>query len=440
MSKIEKRPMKAYVRFDGTGRIVPSSLILRRKKPKVGKWMEVPAYECCNETTTTAIPTTSTTTTAFVFEPIIAQRFPGELWEDGVGIRPVGTVPTNGLIFSNMDSTLSYKVIYDRLDNTIPCNTPLSSVTIDITWNGTAWESTPSPIPFSFTDLTVGPFSPSSPLPSGYVNTPTSFVLYPYEYGGFGAGSNCGQGGIVYTTGIIQAFSGVTQVGSNVSLPVNAAYWIQCFVEGTLIKLSDGTQISVEDITYNHLLKVWNFDEGVEDESEILWINQSSVANYYWKVVLEDGTMLKLAGPTGHRMFNIQQGKFVYPKDFNTGEQTYKEDGTAVSIVSVEKVEDTVRYYNLETKGNINIFANNTLCGSRFSSIYPIENMKFVKNDRELYERSEFYNIPDEYFYGLRLAEQATLIEERGLENVENHIINNYILRDRKNSQVVTSN
>lgn len=52
MATIDKRPLKAFVRFDGTGRIVPSSLILRRKKPKVGKWVEIPAYECCNPTTT----------------------------------------------------------------------------------------------------------------------------------------------------------------------------------------------------------------------------------------------------------------------------------------------------------------------------------------------------------------------------------------------------
>ena len=81
MASIDNRPLKAYVRFDGTGRIVPSSLILRRKKPKVGKWVEIPAYECCNyvpttttttsstststtSTTTTATPTTTTTTTA----------------------------------------------------------------------------------------------------------------------------------------------------------------------------------------------------------------------------------------------------------------------------------------------------------------------------------------------------------------------------------------
>ena len=56
MATIDKRPLKAFVRFDGSGRIVPSSLILRRKKPKVGKWVEIPAYECCEPTTTTQIP------------------------------------------------------------------------------------------------------------------------------------------------------------------------------------------------------------------------------------------------------------------------------------------------------------------------------------------------------------------------------------------------
>jgi len=43
-----KRDLKAFVRFDGSGRVVSSSLILRKQKPKVGKWMEVQAYQCCN--------------------------------------------------------------------------------------------------------------------------------------------------------------------------------------------------------------------------------------------------------------------------------------------------------------------------------------------------------------------------------------------------------
>ena len=52
-----RKDLKGYIRFDGSGRIVPGSLVLRRKKPKIGNWLEVPAYECCN-------PTTTTTTTA----------------------------------------------------------------------------------------------------------------------------------------------------------------------------------------------------------------------------------------------------------------------------------------------------------------------------------------------------------------------------------------
>lgn len=52
-----RKDLKAFVRYDGTGRVIPGSLILQRSKPKVGDWKQIDAYECCN-------PTTSTTTTA----------------------------------------------------------------------------------------------------------------------------------------------------------------------------------------------------------------------------------------------------------------------------------------------------------------------------------------------------------------------------------------
>ena len=74
MGSINSRPLKAFVRFDGSGRIVAGSLILRKNKPKVGKWKEIQAYECCfltsttttlppTTTSTTVVPTTTTTTT-----------------------------------------------------------------------------------------------------------------------------------------------------------------------------------------------------------------------------------------------------------------------------------------------------------------------------------------------------------------------------------------
>jgi hypothetical protein len=59
--------LKAYIRYDGTGRVIAGSLILQRFKPKVGNWVEIDANECCNftttTTTTTVAPTSTTTTT-----------------------------------------------------------------------------------------------------------------------------------------------------------------------------------------------------------------------------------------------------------------------------------------------------------------------------------------------------------------------------------------
>jgi hypothetical protein len=51
-----KRINKAYVRYDGTGRVIPGSLILNRFKPAVGNWKETPAYECCNSSPYCAPP------------------------------------------------------------------------------------------------------------------------------------------------------------------------------------------------------------------------------------------------------------------------------------------------------------------------------------------------------------------------------------------------
>lgn len=93
MATIGKRTLKAFCRIDGQGRTVPTSLILRKNKPKVGKWIEIePVDECCSPTTTTTttIAITTTTTTAepvcrtyTAFGSIVARV--ALLWEDCSG-------------------------------------------------------------------------------------------------------------------------------------------------------------------------------------------------------------------------------------------------------------------------------------------------------------------------------------------------------------------
>jgi hypothetical protein len=58
-----QKKLKAFVRYDGSGRVVAGSLILRKNRPRVGRWFEIPTYDCCNDTTsstTTAAPTSFT--------------------------------------------------------------------------------------------------------------------------------------------------------------------------------------------------------------------------------------------------------------------------------------------------------------------------------------------------------------------------------------------
>ena len=55
--------LRAFVRFDGSGRVVAGSLVLRKKMPSVGRWREIDANQCCNFVpvvpTTTVAPTTT---------------------------------------------------------------------------------------------------------------------------------------------------------------------------------------------------------------------------------------------------------------------------------------------------------------------------------------------------------------------------------------------
>lgn len=139
-----KRSLKAYVRFDGTGRVVSGSLILRKQKPKVGKWVEVPAYECCN-------PTTTTTTT--IPAPIFNFRMVSEDWK--------GSNATQG-DFLNLLDYWGYNNITGFSDFTVTGN--------EVACNFTANEETFEP------SITIGSFIPISEI-YGIGNVPSLYKL-----------------------------------------------------------------------------------------------------------------------------------------------------------------------------------------------------------------------------------------------------------------------
>ena len=197
----------------------------------------------------------------------------------------------------------------------------------------------------------------------------------------------------------------------NVQLDLNIE--IYCIAKGTKITLADRTTKNIEDIEYTDNLLVWDFDNGEFATAKPLWIKKVQKAEEYNHIIFEDGTELNTVAD--HRVFNMELQKFTYTmneEDTPIGTKVFKEDGTVTKLIGREVVKKEVEYYNIITDYHMNLFANGILTSLRLNNLYKIENMKFVKDNRELVDKSEFEGIPENYFYGLRLAEQPKEINK----------------------------
>ena len=84
-----------------------------------------------------------------------------------------------------------------------------------------------------------------------------------------------------------------------------------CIAAGTLITLADGTQKSVEELTGNESLLVWNMQTGTFDSAPILFIDSESCAVYeVIYLYFSDGTIVKVISE--HGFWDIELNKYVY--------------------------------------------------------------------------------------------------------------------------------
>jgi hypothetical protein len=210
-----------------------------------------------------------------------------------------------------------------------------------------------------------------------------------------------GQPGTNY---VVMAYA-ETKWGTIFSTPKQGTSGL-CLIEGTVIALSNGLFKKIEDIEYNDKLLVWDFDNGQMSESEPLWIKKEGKAPSYNLLTFSDGTILKTFDQ--HRIFNKQKGKFTYPMTDETpiGTITYNQYNEEVKLTDKRYVMEPVSHYNVITNRHINMFANTILTSCRFNNLYPIKDMKFVKDNRQLRLITEFNNIPLNFFDGLRISEQ----------------------------------
>ena len=163
-----------------------------------------------------------------------------------------------------------------------------------------------------------------------------------------------------------------------------------CFVENTQITLADGSTKAVQDITYDDDLLVYDFYNGELTSAKPIWIMQERVASQYKKVTLSDGTIFKLVGQGDncHRLFNVTKQQMLYANEC-VGDEVYKQDGSIVKVLSCEKVDEEVKYYNLTTDKYLDCFAEGVLTGSRLNNMYHISNMKYDSDERLISEEEE---------------------------------------------------
>lgn len=212
--------------------------------------------------------------------------------------------------------------------------------------------------------------------------TCSSGNLYLYSMNGAYTGTNTVvTGGITIVSEGSYNYDGTFKVTADGTITVDIA----CLIEGTQITLADGSTKTIEDITYNDELLVWNFYEGKFDKAKPTWIKVEQVAPRYNLVKFSNGTEVGFVGAGDekgyHRIFNKEKGAFTYTgnlKETPNGTTTFAEDSTFPTLVSQEIVNKEVKFYNVITDKHYNLFANGILTSCKLSNKYRIEDMKYI--------------------------------------------------------------
>lgn len=176
-----------------------------------------------------------------------------------------------------------------------------------------------------------------------------------------------------------------------------------CLLKDTLITLINGKTKYIQEITYDDELLVWDFDNGCYTSAKPLWLTKTDIAIEYWHCEFENGLTLDMVGPYAHRVFSLEDNKFIYAVDC-IGKDVVTTRGIT-KLLSCELIKDMKEYYNIMTDYHINCYANDVLTSTGLNNIYPIQDMKFIKEERPIIPIEKYSGIPKEFYDGLRLAE-----------------------------------
>lgn len=216
-----------------------------------------------------------------------------------------------------------------------------------------------------------------------------------------------------------------------------------CLVEGTLVTLADGSKKKIEDIGYDDLLLVWDYERGTYTYEYPIWIEQEMSIDNYIKITFSDGEILNVA--VNHGLYNADLNLFVTVNDsdnFKIGTKIAKIKNNQIDYVyvtNIENVEKNVKYYHVVSTRYYNIIANDILTTDDavvLSNLYgfndiiswPNIRMQIMGNKDNLYRYDEFSDIVPYYmFKGLRIEEAKVLSEYISKDEFRFYLLNNQV-------------
>ena len=216
-----------------------------------------------------------------------------------------------------------------------------------------------------------------------------------------------------------------------------------CLIEGTKVRLANGKIKNIEDIKYDDLLLVWNYETGKVTKEYPIWIEKEKKTDHYTEITFSDNSKINVYG--NHAFFSATDNEFVGYEDqekFHVGTKiikvTEKNTLKQVTVKKIKTIKETKNYYFVASTRYYNIISNDFITTDGYTDItnlYPFDKNIKWREDRvvKTIDYSYFEGILPYYlFKGFRAGEVAILLENQktDIETFRNYITT-WIISDR---------
>lgn len=168
-----------------------------------------------------------------------------------------------------------------------------------------------------------------------------------------------------------------------------------CFIEGSRVKLEDGTYKAIEEIVPGDILPYLR-DDGTYSTTKVVLPPEEGFCKSYSRYTFSDGTILDIYGDQG--IWCVEENKYKTVLRFSLGEHTKKLDGSEIELLSIKKIDEEKRHYFLYTM-NGNYTVNDVLtCTSRVRA-YSMIKRKNNEQYLNMLSEEEFANWEDDVIW-----------------------------------------